>query len=121
MIGWSGSTGRQRAAGSGQMGRRQSGNGHLGDPNRPVAQSPSRRLPRARRSEILRAGPLTTVQDRGRVGCQKFGVTVSGAMDEVALACRQSSSCGNAQNAAALEISFLGPRDPVPRGRVAGA
>jgi KipI family sensor histidine kinase inhibitor len=58
--------------------------------------------------EILRAGPLTTVQDRGRVGCQKFGVTVSGAMDEVALRVG-NILVGNAQNAAALEISFLGP------------
>lgn len=58
--------------------------------------------------EILRAGPLTTVQDRGRVGCQKFGVTVSGAMDEVALRVG-NILVGNAQDAAALEISFLGP------------
>jgi KipI family sensor histidine kinase inhibitor len=59
--------------------------------------------------DILRAGPLTTVQDRGRVGCQKFGVTVSGAMDEVALRVG-NILVGNAQNAAALEISFLGPQ-----------
>jgi KipI family sensor histidine kinase inhibitor len=59
--------------------------------------------------EILRSGPLTTVQDRGRVGCQKFGVTVSGAMDEVALRVG-NVLVGNAQNAAAMEISFLGPQ-----------
>jgi len=59
--------------------------------------------------EILRAGLLTTVQDRGRIGCQKFGVTVSGAMDEVALRVG-NIIVGNPQGAAGLEISFLGPR-----------
>jgi KipI family sensor histidine kinase inhibitor len=59
--------------------------------------------------EILRAGLLTTVQDRGRIGCQKFGVTVSGVMDEVALRVG-NILVGNPQDAAGLEISFLGPR-----------
>jgi len=59
--------------------------------------------------EVLRAGILTTVQDRGRIGCQRFGVTVSGAMDEVALRVG-NILVGNEQNAAGLEISFLGPR-----------
>ena len=58
--------------------------------------------------EILRAGLLTTVQDRGRIGCQKFGVTVSGAMDEFALRVG-NILVGNEQGAAGLEISFLGP------------
>ena len=110
------------AAGSGQRADRHVGNrasGHPGgseSPSRPVAQSP---LSSRQALEILRAGPLTTVQDRGRVGCQKFGVTVSGAMDEVALRVG-NILVGNAQNAAALEISFLGPGDPVQSGRVAG-
>jgi antagonist of KipI len=43
------------------------------------------------------------------MGCQKFGVTVSGAMDEVALRFG-NLLVGNEQNAAGLEISFLGPR-----------
>jgi antagonist of KipI len=102
----------QKAAGSGQRADRQVGNqatGQLGkseSPSRPVAQSPftSRQV-----LEILRAGLLTTVQDRGRIGCQKFGVTVSGAMDEVALRVG-NILVGNEQNAAGLEISFLGPR-----------
>jgi KipI family sensor histidine kinase inhibitor len=75
-------------------------------PNRQVAQSPfASRVA----LEFLRAGLLTTVQDRGRVGCQKFGVTVGGAMDEVALRVG-NILVGNEQNAAGLEISFLGPQ-----------
>ena len=30
---------------------------------------------------ILKAGLLTTIQDNGRYGYQKYGVVVSGAMD----------------------------------------
>jgi len=77
------------------------------------APSPEPRAPLSFASrkalEFLRAGLLTTVQDRGRIGCQKFGVTVSGAMDEVALRVG-NILVGNDQNAAGLEISFLGPR-----------
>ena len=102
------------AAGSGQRADRQSGNratGQFGQtqlPNCPIAKSTASMLAPREAFEILRAGPLTTVQDRGRVGCQKFGVTVSGAMDEVALRVG-NILVGNAQDAAALEISFLGP------------
>lgn len=89
----------QQAAGSGQ----QAGEQPVGSesPSRPVAQSPG--------FDVLRAGLLTTVQDRGRIGCQKFGVTVSGAMDEVALRVG-NSLVGNPQDAAGLEISLLGPQ-----------
>ena len=103
------------AAGSGQRADRHGGNqatGQLGQtqsPDCPIAASTATSMLAPREAfEILRAGPLTTVQDRGRVGCQKFGVTVSGAMDEVALRVG-NILVGNAQNAAALEISFLGP------------
>jgi KipI family sensor histidine kinase inhibitor len=79
----------------------------------PRAPSPEPRVPLGFASrkalEFLRAGLLTTVQDRGRIGCQRFGVTVSGAMDEVALRVG-NLLVGNEQNAAGLEISFLGPR-----------
>jgi biotin-dependent carboxylase-like uncharacterized protein len=71
-----------------------------------VAQSPLRSQEAL---EVLRAGVLTTVQDRGRIGCQRFGVTVSGAMDDVALRVG-NILVGNEQSAAGLEISFLGPR-----------
>jgi biotin-dependent carboxylase-like uncharacterized protein len=67
--------------------------------------------------EVLRAGLLTTVQDRGRIGSQKFGVTVSGAMDEIALRVG-NILVGNPQDAAALEISFLGPQIRIQTGVV---
>ena len=92
---------------AGQLGH--SATGQLGgseSPNRPVAQSPLRSQEAL---EVLRAGVLTTVQDRGRIGCQRFGVTVSGAMDDVALRVG-NILVGNEQSAAGLEISFLGPR-----------
>jgi antagonist of KipI len=57
---------------------------------------------------VVRPGLLTTVQDRGRFGSQQFGVTVSGAMDELALRVG-NILVGNPQGAAGLEISFLGP------------
>jgi len=103
--------GESRAAG----GEGQSGNqanwqlGQSESPNRQIAQSPSASLAPRETFEVLRAGLLTTVQDRGRIGCQKFGVTVSGAMDEVALRLG-NVLVGNPQSAAGLEISFLGPR-----------
>ena len=85
---------------------------------RPEPRTPSaeRRAPQAAAAlgprqalEIMRAGPLTSVQDRGRLGSQKFGVTVSGAMDEIGLRIG-NMLVGNPQDAAALEISFLGPQ-----------
>jgi KipI family sensor histidine kinase inhibitor len=105
----------QRAAGSGQRADGQLGNraiGQLGQselPSRQIAKSPSSSFASRKALEFMRAGLLTTVQDRGRIGCQKFGVTVSGAMDEVALRVG-NMLVGNPQNAAGLEISFLGPQ-----------
>jgi antagonist of KipI len=59
--------------------------------------------------QVLRPGLLTTVQDRGRFGYQKFGVPVSGAVDEVALRVA-NILVGNPQGAAALEVTALGPQ-----------
>lgn len=78
-------------------------------PTRQVAKSPASAFISRVAFDVLRAGPLTTVQDRGRFGSQKFGVTVSGAMDEIALRIG-NILVGNPQDAAALEISFLGPQ-----------
>ncbi len=58
--------------------------------------------------EIIDPGMLTTVQDRGRYGYQRFGVPVSGAMDEFALRVA-NVMVGNDQGAAGLEITVLGP------------
>jgi antagonist of KipI len=57
---------------------------------------------------VLRPGMLTTLQDRGRQGYQKYGVLVSGAMDEEALRLG-NIIIGNEQGEAALEITMIGP------------
>ena len=58
---------------------------------------------------LIEPGLLTTVQDRGRYGYQRYGVPVSGAMDEFALR-MANVLVGNDQNAAALEITVQGPK-----------
>ena len=55
-----------------------------------------------------KGGLLTTVQDEGRIGFQQFGVSPAGPMDEMAFKVA-NILVGNAQNEAALEISFMGP------------
>ena len=35
--------------------------------------------------DFLKAGLLTTVQDRGRIGCAMLGVGRAGAMDDAAM------------------------------------
>src|SRR5574342_81540 len=59
--------------------------------------------------EVLRPGFLTTVQDRGRFGYQKFGVPAGGAVDGVALRVA-NVLVGDPQGAAALELTALGPQ-----------
>ena len=51
---------------------------------------------------------LTTVQDRGRYGFQRFGVPVSGALDEFALRFA-NALVGNDDGAAGLEMTVVGP------------
>jgi antagonist of KipI len=52
-------------------------------------------------------GLLTTVQDLGRPGFRRFGVTVGGAMDRVALR-TANLLVGNDQGEAALEMTMVG-------------
>jgi len=59
--------------------------------------------------EVLAAGPLTTVQDRGRPGWAHIGVPPSGAVDSRALE-RGNRLVGNEPGAAALEATLIGPR-----------
>jgi len=59
--------------------------------------------------DLLRAGMLTTLQDRGRHGCAMLGVGTAGAMDDVALRLA-NALVGNAPDAAVLEITLIGPR-----------
>lgn len=58
--------------------------------------------------KILKGGMLTSVQDLGRYGFQKYGVIVSGAMDPFAHRIA-NLLIGNPENAATLEISLTGP------------
>lgn len=57
---------------------------------------------------VLRAGPLTTVQDRGRPGFAHLGVPPSGAADRQALELG-NRIVGNDPDAAGLEATLLGP------------
>ncbi|MEC2075253.1 biotin-dependent carboxyltransferase family protein [Metabacillus fastidiosus] len=57
---------------------------------------------------ILKPGLMTTVQDMGRYGFQKYGVVVSGAMDNVA-ARLANIIVGNDEREALLEITLMGP------------
>ena len=57
---------------------------------------------------VLQPGLLTTVQDAGRWGHQDLGVSVAGPMDYVAHRLANALA-GNGQQAAALEVTWLGP------------
>jgi antagonist of KipI len=59
--------------------------------------------------KVVEPGPLTTVQDLGRYGFQQFGVPVSGALDEYSSRAA-NLLVGNAEDAALLEITFMGPK-----------
>lgn len=63
---------------------------------------------------ILRPGLLMSVQDRGRHGHQHVGLCPGGAMDVVSLTIA-NALVGNAPDAAALEITVLGPDLEFPR------
>ncbi len=62
----------------------------------------------ARALTVLRPGLLTSVQDLGRWGHQAVGVPVAGAMDTYSLRLA-NRLVGNAEGAAALEVTLLGP------------
>ncbi|KPC77071.1 hypothetical protein ADL26_03960 [Thermoactinomyces vulgaris] len=57
---------------------------------------------------VLSPGLLTTVQDLGRPGFQRFGVSVGGALDAVALQLG-NILVGNPPEAAGLEMTLQGP------------
>jgi len=56
---------------------------------------------------VEHAGPLTTVQDRGRFGFLRYGVTEAGPMDRHAFAIAQAA-LGNPPGAAAIETTVGG-------------
>ncbi|MBN2980346.1 MULTISPECIES: biotin-dependent carboxyltransferase family protein [Cohnella] len=57
---------------------------------------------------VLKPGLLTTVQDAGRLGYRQYGIVEGGAMDPFAYRAA-NILVGNAANAAALEMTLLGP------------
>src|SRR4029453_3866743 len=57
--------------------------------------------------EVVRAGPMTTVQDQGRPGYAHLGVPRSGALDAPALRLA-NRMVGNPSAAAVLETTLLG-------------
>lgn len=56
---------------------------------------------------VVDPGPLATIQDLGRVGYQRFGVTTAGAMDERALRLANRLA-GNEPGEAAIEFTLAG-------------
>ena len=58
--------------------------------------------------EVIKPGLSTTVQDLGRPGFYHLGIPLSGAMDRAALSAA-NLLVGNAEGAAGLELTFLGP------------
>jgi biotin-dependent carboxylase-like uncharacterized protein len=57
---------------------------------------------------ILAPGLLTTAQDLGRVGYQRLGIPVGGALDPVSLRAA-NALVRNAPGAGALEVAYMGP------------
>ena len=58
---------------------------------------------------VQRGGPLTTVQDKGRLGYQNLGFSASGAMDRRALRLA-NLLLNNEENDAVLEVTMVGPK-----------
>ena len=58
--------------------------------------------------EVLAPGLLTSVQDQGRYGRQRVGMSPAGAMDSHSLALA-NLLVGNPTGAGGLECTFLGP------------
>jgi biotin-dependent carboxylase-like uncharacterized protein len=73
---------------------------------------------------VTAIGPVSSVQDGGRYGAQRYGLTPSGAMDRTALSA-SNTLVGNAAFAAAVEIGPFGAaftaRDGAVRVALAGA
>ncbi|MEH2485359.1 biotin-dependent carboxyltransferase family protein [Bradyrhizobium sp. AZCC 2230] len=73
---------------------------------------------------VASIGPASSVQDGGRYGAQRYGLTVSGAMDRLALAAA-NTLVGNEPFAAVVEIGPFGAtftaKDGAVRVAIAGA
>lgn len=66
---------------------------------------------------VVSAGPATSVQDAGRFGAQRYGLTTSGAMDRVSLA-MANTLAGNAPLTAAIEVGPFGASFTARNGAV---
>src|ERR1700722_2021010 len=66
---------------------------------------------------ISAIGPASSVQDGGRHGAQRYGLTPGGAMDRLALAAA-NGLVGNAPFAAAIEIGPFGAAFTAREGAV---
>jgi biotin-dependent carboxylase-like uncharacterized protein len=64
---------------------------------------------------VKACGPRTSLQDAGRVGFQRYGVSNSGAMDALALACA-NALVGNPVGTAAIEFMLVGGSFTVEAG-----
>jgi len=62
--------------------------------------------------EVISPGPLTTIQDRGRLGFGPYGVAPSGAVDSFSLRVGNrlvGNRLDNGEDEAGLEMTFAGP------------
>jgi biotin-dependent carboxylase-like uncharacterized protein len=59
--------------------------------------------------EVIHKGALTTIQDLGRYGYMRYGVSICGALDKFALRIG-NLLVGNNEGEAALEVTILGPK-----------
>ncbi len=66
---------------------------------------------------VVTTGPATSVQDAGRFGAQRYGLTTSGAMDRVSLA-MANCLAGNIPFTAAIEIGPFGASFTAHNGAV---
>lgn len=59
--------------------------------------------------EILDPGPMTTIQDRGRFGFQRFGIPLSGSLDKFSSHVA-NRLVGASDDSPVLEMTFIGPQ-----------
>jgi antagonist of KipI len=66
---------------------------------------------------VEKSGPMSTLQDLGRIGYQKYGVLVNGAMDSFSSRLA-NILVGNKQEEATLEMTMLGSTMQLPAGMI---
>ncbi len=64
---------------------------------------------------VEKSGPMSTLQDLGRIGYQKYGVLVNGAMDSFSSRLA-NILVGNKQEEATLEMTIVGSTMHLPSG-----